>query len=109
MQGLTNAAPRIGWLPLLHSSNVSLKAGPRPLTMAFILIDADDAMEVDVAPCNRSVMQSHCCKEDGRRLKERAAEMRGTERKSKGERWEGAERKGREEQARDRANAKKKS
>ena len=59
MQALTKAAPKTGWLPLLHSSNVSLKAGPRPLTVAFRLKDADDAVEVDVAPCNRSDMQPH--------------------------------------------------
>ncbi len=59
MQGLTKAAPKIGWLPLLHSSNVSLKAGPRPVTVAFRLKDADDAVEVDVAPYNASDMQSH--------------------------------------------------
>lgn len=58
MWGLTKAAPKTGWLPLLHSSNVSLNAGPRPLTVAFRLKDADDAVEVDVAPCNRSDMQS---------------------------------------------------
>lgn len=59
LRGLTKAAPKIGWLPLLHSSKVSLKAGPRPLTVAFRLKDADDAVEVEVAPCTRSVMQSH--------------------------------------------------
>ena len=37
---------------MLHRSRVSLKAGPRPLTLAFRLKQADDAVDVDVAPCS---------------------------------------------------------
>ncbi len=126
MWGLTKAAPRIGWLPLLHSSKVSLKAGPRPLTVAFRLKDADDATEVDVAPCNRSDVQSHTAASrwkglegkgqqetvtllqgtDGRHLKGRTGKMSKLERKLKGE---GFGRRGREVRARDRASAQKES
>ena len=49
--GLTRAASRMGWLPLLHNSRVILKAGPRPLTEAFRLKDPDDDAEVEAEPC----------------------------------------------------------